>query len=327
MAYSFPNVIYRYLLLTLALIKLSNGGFESGIVCRFSEEGDNLFWTGEFVSGAIEFHNIDHKDLKLKSIDAELIGEFVYITEDRRNNVTSRTTHRETFFKKVLTLQSASDEGNFYLTYGNNVWPFRFLLDDSLPPSLEQSRFNDPYIHYFLHIAFVRPEWYRWNIKKLFPIVINHASPSVNASQLEAHKTNRKGVYLQIILHKSVVSAGSNLSFAVTVRNPKKSLIYRISMRLIGYVELDRAKHEYHYLLDENLERIHRFQEIHLHENFQLLVPHITLPTFKFYLSSTYGTRTLVVRYALHFEAHLRGFFTNIRLQLPLVINNHPENN
>jgi hypothetical protein len=132
MFYSFQRGIYQYLFLTLILIGLSSGGLESNIICRFPGNGHNVFWTGDFVSGTIELVNNDYKDLKLKSIDAQLIGEFVYTKETERNpnkwiatdrnlnkSITtdqnsnksiitdrnlnkSKTTDRKTFFKKYL---------------------------------------------------------------------------------------------------------------------------------------------------------------------------------------------------------------------------------
>jgi hypothetical protein len=328
MFYSFQRRIYQYLFLTLIFIGSSSGGLKSNIICRFSGNDHNIFWTGDFVSGTIELVNNDYKDLKLKSIDAQLIGEFVYTKETVQNwNKSSRTTYRETFFKKVLILRSDGGKNSFLLTYGNHVWPFRFLLNAFLPSSVEQTRFDGPYVHYFLRIVFVRPEWYRWNIEKTFPIVVKHVSPPVNATQLEGQKTNRKGVRLQVILHNSAVSNGKNFSFAVDIRNAKRHLIRRISMKLVQIRHLGPTREEQSYLIDRDLEKIHRFRDTNFHENFQLYVPHTALPTFSFHLSSSYDTMSLVVHYELRFEAHLRGFFTNIRLQLPLIVTNHLENN
>jgi hypothetical protein len=231
-----------------------------------------------------------------------------------------------TFFKKVLILRSDGDKNNFLLPYGNNVWPFRFLLNDFLPFSLEQTHSDDPYVHYFLRIVFVRPEWYRFNIEKTFPIVVKHASPPVNARQVEEQKTNRKGVRLQVILHNSTASIGKNFSFAADIHNPKRNMIRRISVKLVQIRHLGPTGKTQSYLIDRDLEKIHRFQGTNFHENFQLYVPHTALPTFSFHHSSSYDTLSLVVYYEFHFEAHLRGFFTNIRLQLPLIVTNHPEN-
>ncbi len=322
MFYSFQRGIYQYLFLTLILIGSSSGGLKSIIICRFSGNGHNVFWTGEFVEGTIKLLNNDNNDSKLKSIDAQLIGEFVYKTRAGK----STTTHRKTFFKKILILRSDGDQNNFLLTYGDHVWPFRFLLNDLLPSSLEQTSHDGPYVHYFLSIVFVRPEWYRSNNGKTFPVVVKHASPPVNVTQLEEQKTNRKGVYLQVILHNSAVNAGKNFSFAVDVRNPKRYLIRRISVKLVQIRRLGPTRETQSNLTNRDLEKIHQFRDTNFHENFQLFVPHTVPPTFSFH-SSSYDTVSLILHYELHFEAHLRGFFTNIRLQLPLIVTNHPENN
>jgi hypothetical protein len=187
LVHSFHSVTYQCLFLTLILIGSSSGGLESNILCRFSEQNQTVFWTGEFVSGNIECTNSDHQELKLKSIEIELIGLLVYknvLTGSR--NRPSVSTGRKTFFNQRLNLNSTNARGNFLLSYGNHKWPFPFFLNDSLPPSLKQKKSSDSFIHYFLQIVFVRPQWYRRNIKKKIPIVVKHASSPVDVMEVEA---------------------------------------------------------------------------------------------------------------------------------------------
>ncbi len=76
--YSFHSVTYQCLFLTLIVTGSSSDGLESNIICRFSEQNQTVFSTGEFVSGNIEFTNSDHQELKFKSIDIELMRVLVY---------------------------------------------------------------------------------------------------------------------------------------------------------------------------------------------------------------------------------------------------------
>jgi len=173
--HSFPSVTYQCLFFTLILIASINGSLESNIMCRFSEQNQTVFWTGEFVSGNIECIKSDHQELKLKSIDVELIGLLVYKCGMRgtRNGAVRKFPSSKIFFNQRLNLRSANAQGNFLLPYGNDKWPFRFFLNDSLPPSLKPNKPTDSYIHYFLQIVFFRPEWYKKNIKKSIPSLLN----------------------------------------------------------------------------------------------------------------------------------------------------------
>jgi hypothetical protein len=108
MFYSFQRGIYQYLFPTLILIGSSSGGLESNIICRFPGNGNNVFWTGDFVSGTIELVNNDYKDLKLKSIDAQLIGEFVYTKEKERNSNKWTTTDQNS--NKSITTDVMADD-------------------------------------------------------------------------------------------------------------------------------------------------------------------------------------------------------------------------
>ncbi len=326
--HSFHSVIYQCLLFTLILIVSINGGLESNIMCRFSEQNQTVFWTGEFVSGNIEFINSDHQELKLKSIDVELIGLLVYknVLTGTRNRARISTS-RKTFFNQRLNLNSANARDDFLLPYGNHKWPFRFFLNDSLPPSLKPKKSSDSYIHYFLKIVFVRPEWYKKNIKKSIPIVVKRASSPVDATKVEAQGKNRKGLHLHVILQKSAVAAGKNVSFDVQIQNPKKVLINRITVTLAQHLILGPAQKRRLNLLNETLKTLNQFKNPHFHENFQFHVPHTTPPTFSFNISSSDREPPIIISYKLHFEAHLDGFYTNIRLQLPLTITDHPQNN
>ena len=314
--------------LTLILIGTSSGGgVESNIRCQFPGNGHNVFWTGESVSGTIEFVNYAYKGLKLKNVNAQLIGEFVYKKQQNRKSDTPKVLERHTFFKKTLILHSGGKQKTFILSSGNHTWPFRFHLNDSLPPSFEQTNSDDPYVHYSLRIVFAIPEWYKSNIRKAFSVVVKRTPSSVNATQIKQQETNRNHVCLQILLNNSVVNIGKNFSFAVDIRNPKQHSIHRISVKLVQTKHLNiNWKKEYD-IINRDLEKIHQFQGTNFHEHFQLFVPSGTLPTFSLDLPSSYDKLSFVVHYTLHFEAHLPGFFTNIFLKFPLIITDHPENN
>ncbi|CAF3420500.1 unnamed protein product, partial [Rotaria socialis] len=249
--------IHQYFFLIAILIRSSSGGLESNIICRFDKRNESVFWTGEFVTGKIEYVHLNSKELKLKSIGAELIGELVYTTNTPSGGTTNSSL---IFFEQRVTIDSVSDQSSFLLTYGNHKWPFGFFINHSLAPSLERTGAYDPFIRYFIRVVFVRPEWYRWNIKKIVPIVVKHASLPVTAMQSEAQKKNRHDVHLHIILQKRAILAGTNVSFDVYIRNPQRALIRRFSIILFQYLELGPAETKVSNLIAQNVNQLHQFR-------------------------------------------------------------------
>jgi hypothetical protein len=246
-----------------------------------------------------------------------------YLTDCRFRTRTS--TKPKTFFSQRLNQTSTNARGDVLLPNVNHKWPFRFFLNDSLPPSYKHKK-NSDYIYYFLRIVLVRPEWYKRNIKKIIPIVVKHASLPVDATREEAHEKNRKDVHLYVVLEKSVVATGKNVSFNLKIQNPNEVLIHRISVTLVQRIKLRLEQDKRINILNETLKTINQFKDSNLHENFQFHVPLSTPPTFQFVTSWTHK-RPIGITYELHFEAHLSGISTNIRLQLPLIITDHPKNN
>lgn len=315
------------LFLALILIGSISGGLESNIICKFSKPNQTAYWTGEFVSGTIEFTNPDRQELKLKSIDLELIGNlgYKYMSGSTRGSVSKRTG-TNTFLNERLDLNSTKLRGGFRLSSGNHKWPFRFFLNDSLPPSIKQRKPFDSFIYYYLKIVFVRSEWYKRNIKTTIPIVVNHRSPSVASTKVEAQETNRKDVRLHVILQKSFVAVGTNISFDVEIDNPKEVLIERISVALVQELALGPNQEKSRNIVDETLKTIKQFKDTHIQEKFQFHIPHMIPPTFVFHFPAKNRERPLSINYELLFEAHLAGFYTNIRLKLPLIVTDHPQN-
>ncbi|CAF1025774.1 unnamed protein product [Adineta steineri] len=306
----------------------SNGGLESNIICQFSEQNQTVFWTGNFVLGNIEFNHSRNEKMKLKRIDVELIGRLAYknIFADNTYKSTRNTRHM-IFFSQRLNLNFSNAKSDFLLPRGNYKWPFRFFLNDSLPPTLKKRQYLDSFIYYFIQITFVRREWYKRNIKKIIPIVVKYMSSPVDEMKVEAQEKNQKDVHLHVILHKSTIAVGNNVSFDIEIQNPKEVLINRISVTLAQHLKLGPAVHRRVDILNETLKTINHFQNSHLHKNFHFFIPRTIPPTFSFHYPMKSKEQPIIVNYELHFEAHLSGFSTNIRLKLPLVITDHPQNN
>ncbi|CAF1466828.1 unnamed protein product [Adineta steineri] len=149
----------------------------------------------------------------------------------------------------------------------------------------------------------------------------------VDEMKVEAQKKNRKDVHLHVTLHKPTIAVGNNVSFDIDVQNPKEVLIDRISVTHAQHLKLGPAQNRRVDILNETLKAANHFQNSHFHKNFHFFIPHTIPPTFSFHFPINSKERPIIVNYGLRFEAHLSGFSTNIRLQLPLIITDHPQNN
>jgi hypothetical protein len=313
-----------YLFLTLILLSANSCKSEWDIKCRFGENGHNVFWTGEAISGFVDFVNNDHADLKLERINAELIGELRYRPEKKANSTESNSSNAVVFVTERIVVHPIGGQGKFQVPYGSHSWPFRLRLNGSLPASVDKNDSNLPVIRYFIRVKFVRPEWYNSNVERLCHIIVKHSALPTNVSKLEKQDTSkRKGVRLRVTLQKNAVNAGSNFSIDIDLDNPRQNYIDHISVTLVQNLELGSGKQEQYNLVRKNLEKIQKVKDKHFAGNFQLTVPHTASASFSFQLPSTsYTTQSLAIRYSLQFGLHLRGFFTNIYLQFPVIVTN-----
>ncbi|CAF4250904.1 unnamed protein product [Rotaria socialis] len=116
------------------------------IHCRFDDEGKTQYLTGDVISGTIEILNNGHPELKLKSIDATLVGELVYTTVENRSNRSTSSKHTLVVFERWLIPRPVTNPGEIILPLGNHTWPFSIRLDHSLPPSIEKVNSSHPSI-------------------------------------------------------------------------------------------------------------------------------------------------------------------------------------
>ena len=317
--------LFSYILLTLILNDPISGKLGSNIICRFSQSNRTTYWTGEFISDIIECTNADRQELKLKRIDFELIGRlgYKYVSGTRNSGMRTGT---KTFLEERLNLNSSKVQSGFRLRSGTHQWPFRFYLNDSLPPSVERRKSFDSFIYYYIKIVFVRPEWHKGNIEKTIPLVVKHKSPPVVPTKVAAQETYQKDIRLHVNLQKSFVAVGKNISFDVEIFNPKEVLIKRVSVALVQELTLGPNQEKSRSLLAETLETFNQFKNTHLGKNFQFRIPDAIPPTFLFHFPAKYHEPSIAIGYHLHFEAYLGIFSTDIHLKLPLIITDHPSN-
>ncbi len=226
----------------------------------------------------------------------------------------------EIIFHQKILVHPYNKNGSFPVRRGTQSWPFRFQLTEDLPPSFDESKVNIVKIHYYIRFSFIRPEWYRFNIHKRFPVVVKQPGKLLKGIPMKTEKTSRNGVRLRVTFNKNIVVVGTNLSFNVDLINPKEALIRRVSMTFIQYVECDSEKEQFH-IIKQDLDYIKSSKQKHINKNYQIPLPSTISVTFSI-------DNSIMNYYKLHFEVHLRGFFTNIQVEVPIAIMNLiPETN
>ena len=218
-------------------------------------------------------------------------------------------------------LRSASDSKDLLPASRNYSWPFTFRLNKYLPPTFKKSHYSSAFVFYYINFVFERPGWYNKKIEKCFSLNIQHSSSLTNAKKIEEEKTNREGTHFHVVLHNNMVVAGETFSLEINLRNPKKASIYRISGTLLQIVSGGGVTKRTAVLHKQNLDRHGLFRVEKLQQQFELHVPLEAASTWV--ANSTYGfpkSNPFNVRHTLQVDTYIRGFFTNIRLQLPLTI-------
>ncbi|CAF1457161.1 unnamed protein product [Adineta steineri] len=288
----------RYFLLILILLNKNLVTSESNIECRFDEQDDNIFWIGETITGFVDFVNKDNTDLKLARIDGELIGEVVALVrvETESDEVEKEEEVKEIIFNQKILVHPHHTNGSFPVRRGKQSWPFRFQLTEDLPPSFEQKKID---IH-------------RFNIHKICLIVVKQPGRLLSLTTLKTEKTSRNGVRLRVTFEKNVVIAGNNVSFNVDLINPKGALIRHVSIVLTQYVDCNFREKTFN-IIKQDLDYIKSLKHKSINRNFQIPIPSTTPVTFKF-------DNSITNHYKLHFEVHLRGIFTIIKLEFPIIV-------
>ncbi|CAF1309457.1 unnamed protein product [Adineta steineri] len=297
-------------------------------MCRFDNQNKNQYWSGDNVSGTIEFINNDYPDLKLRNINITLVGMFVYTTSSKTGNkgLSKKTKHEVSFFENDLIVKSINNENQLVLPLGNYTWSFSGRLDQPLPPSIEQSKTSTPSIRYFVRVKMVRPEWYKRDFYKEFGIIVrDNSSWPANVTRFEKQSESRRGIQVRVNVPKTVVAAGNKLSFDVVLHNSQNASVHGISATLTQIWEIGQIKTERLKLLDTKLEKFESLSIEKFHKTFELNVPDNIPATFSSYLTSSSTHILVAVHYELTIKVDIDGIFTNINLEVPLIIINAVE--
>jgi hypothetical protein len=295
---------------------------EANISIELDKNNSTVYHTGELVSGTAKFQNDAQFELKLKNIFVELVGELVYITT--RGSGHSKTTdiHVVSFFTERQIVRSTDTKNDFVLEPGSHTWPFTLRLHDALPSTLEQTRYQGPYVRYVVRVQLILSEWYKNNIQKASFITVQGHSPSIPIVKSEDKSKNGKDVQLHAFFQINTAITGENLSLCVDLHNPNRATITCVSLTLIQERLLGPAGREEVVLRKQDLNDIHNFQEEQWHGKYEFRAPEKVVPTCSCMPPQWSARKPLVVSYELHLEAHVHGLCTNVHLRLPLTIIN-----
>ncbi|CAF1122503.1 unnamed protein product [Adineta steineri] len=295
------------------------------LMCRFDNQNENQYWSGDNVSGTIEFINNNYPELKLRSLNITLVGMFVYTTSSKTGNkgLSKKTKHEVLFFENDLIVKSINNENQLVLPLGNYTWSFSGRLDQRLSPSIEQSKTTSPSIRYFVRVKIVRTEWYKVNFYKEFGIIVrNNSSWPANVTRFEKQSESRRGIQARVNFPKTVVAAGNKLSFDVVLHNSQKTSVRGISATLTQIWEIGQIKTEGLALFDTKLEKFESSSIEKFHKTFELNVPDNIPATFSSNLTSSTTHILVAVHYELTVKVDIDGIFANINLEVPLIIIN-----
>ena len=286
---------------------------------QFDKKYTTIYETGELVSGTANFCHDGQLEIKLKEIFIELVGELVYTTHRGSGHSKTNDIQVVPFYldRQIVRSDAKNAKENFLLESGDHTWPFEFRLHDNLPPTLEQTRHNGPYIRYVVRVQMIVSDWYQKNIQRASFITVRcHQSSMIPMIKSRDDHTNRKDIRMQAFLQQNAVCPGEKLTLCFDLHNPNRTTITRISITLVQQRLLGPAGKEEINLFKKDLNDIE-----HLQKQIEFHVPQNIAPTCSCVPPKWSSRKPLAVSYELRLEAHLPGLLTNLELKLPIHIN------
>lgn len=201
-----------------------------------------------------------------------------------------------------------------------------FSLPDFLPPSLNQLSTHGPYIRYKIRVVLERPEIYKTNVHRSFPIVViarpsSHPYPSF--LPLEAENKNRSDVSLHAALidQNGPLAPGDSFLLDVEFHNPKHLTVKSLPIDLMQHRTVWMGGNCSLIIPLVKLPHLHEFSGEYYHETLKLTIPNDDRIISSFYyMPPTSSEKPIIVEYMLKLEVKMHGFFTNFILNIPIVL-------
>ncbi len=205
-------------------------------------------------------------------------------------------------------------------------WPIFFSLPNYLPPSLNRLSTHGPYVRYKVRVVFERPEEYRMNIRREFPIFViacplSYSQPSYLPA--EAEKKNRSNVTVHAALadRNGSFASGDNFLLNIELHNPNHNTIKCLSINLVQHRNIAMGKHCAQTIPLLDLPHLREFSGENYRETLQLTIPDDDriIPSF-YYMPPAFSGKPISVDYMLELEVKTHGFFKNFNLNIPIVL-------
>lgn len=199
-------------------------------------------------------------------------------------------------------------------------------LPTFLPPSLNRLSTHGPYVRYKVRVTFERPEKYRMNIRREFPILII-ACPSsyshLSSLPTEAKNKNRSDVTVHASLadRNSSLAPGDSFLLNIELHNPNHNTIKCLAIDLIQHRTIAMGKHCELTIPLLDLPHLREFSGENYRETLELTIPDDDriIPSF-YYMRPEFSGNPIAVEYILKLGVKTHGFFKDFVLNIPIVL-------
>jgi hypothetical protein len=178
-------------------------------------------------------------------------------------------------------------------------------------------------VKYFIRIVLDK-SWYKPNARQVYALTI---FPRVDILHLAFSQEltpfsnkNRKKVHFEGSLCQSGVIPGQALGVNVNLLNPKRAEIKRVQVTLIQTRQV-ASSHQIETVFCMDLPGLTEFHGTEFHQRFELQIPATRLPpTYSFVPQCCGPALTIAFQYELQFDVKVRGFFTDFKVNVPIIV-------
>jgi hypothetical protein len=291
---------------------------------------NSFYFSGEWLSGNVRL-NINEERLEADEIYIKLIGEIGYTTTETVSSGRIQTSeqtqyHHVPFYStKIIFAQPPSGQNELVYDQGQYSWPFRILLPDHLPPTINPPQ-TYPHVRYYLRFVIDKP-WYKPNSREtryltIFPRVNLLQNPQCLVSTIFGNQ-NRKDLTLKGTLNKLGYVPGEFIVLTLDIQNPRRVLIQRIDLSMLQSFHIGRNSCGFS-LFTTTLPRIGNSKDEQIRDRFSVRVPVGSLPPSYQFCGGLQEVANVHLHYFLKFTVKVEGMFTNFHIDVPIILGTEP---
>jgi hypothetical protein len=291
---------------------------------------NSVYFSGDIVSGVVKL-NITAGKIEADKIYMMLIGEIGYETTrtvpTAKGQPPTETRHYHIPFysgKSVFTRPKVEQKGKVY-SQGKYSWPFRILLPDHLPPTLNQPHLF-PHVRYYLQVVIDKP-WYKPNTKEIkyitvFPWVNILQNPKCLSSvTFEKHNND---ITLKGTLNKSGYASGETIHMTLEIENPRKIPIQSIELSILQSYRIGQNSRGY-IILQKTLPNIVNVKDEQIRETFSVAIPSVLIPPSCQFRGGMRYSAIVNIGYMLKLAVKVQGILNNFEVDIPITLGTEPD--